>query len=422
MRSRSFPVNHKRAEKPFQHIHSDLREYPTLSYSKYKYFISFLDDCTSIAWIILLRKKTEACKATEQFIAMIKTQYGVSIMEWFSDNGGEYVDQDYIDLLLDHGIKIFRSILRQPQMNGRTEQFNQTMDTKAEALCFQACLPASYWEFCVLHGLFLYNRTPARRLDWATPIELADKEKPDLSKIHVLGCGAYIFISEKARANKLTPKSELMLFLGYRFGHESNMIFMCMPNNVLFYGATALFDETMFPKCDTRKTPTVMHIPDKTKKSKGEEKFPVVSFEYGFDSSDDDDDNIPYQPYFPPNKPEGTQPVPPVPPQPPTGPTGTVPPPLPPRTPPRGTPFRGSGVTHGRALGRGRGHGTLGPAPGAAGPSTAPGGATTKDGPCRSQRTRNVPHHPGNVYPEGTTVDKDLRKQPWKGNSVLAMK
>src|SRR6266699_4249053 len=98
-----------------------------------------------------------------------------------------------------------------------------------------------------------------------------------------------------------------------------------------------------------------------------------------------------------------------------------LPPPLPPRPPPRGSPFRGRGVLRGRALGRGRGRGTLGPAPGAAGPSTAPGGATTEDGPRRSQRQRNVPQRPGNVYPDGTTVDKDLRKQPWKGNKLVSV-
>jgi len=54
MRSRSFPQNPIHATKPFEQIHSDLREYPVLSYSKYKYYISFLDDCTSHAWIILL--------------------------------------------------------------------------------------------------------------------------------------------------------------------------------------------------------------------------------------------------------------------------------------------------------------------------------------------------------------------------------
>jgi len=95
MHSRSFLENPIRTTKPFQRIHSDLREYPVLSYSKFKYYISFLDDCTSHGWVVNLRKKkSKALKATEQFIAMIKTQYGVAILEWFTDNGGEYVDDD----------------------------------------------------------------------------------------------------------------------------------------------------------------------------------------------------------------------------------------------------------------------------------------------------------------------------------------
>jgi len=34
-----------------------------------------------------------------------------------------------------------------------------------------------------------------------------------------------------------------MTFLGYCDGHESNMMFMRAPNNVIFTAATALFDE-----------------------------------------------------------------------------------------------------------------------------------------------------------------------------------
>ena len=214
MRSRSFPENPIRATKPFERIHSDLREYPVLSYSKYKYYISFLDDCTSHAWIILLRKKTEALAATEQFLNMVKTQFRASVQEWFSDNGGEYQSDDYLALLKNRGIIIYRSVPRQPQMNGRAERFNQTIDTKSESMRHKACLPPSWWEFAVLHGLFLYNRTPFRRSKWITPRELVTKDKPDLSNLKVFGCGAYVYIPEKGRANKLSPKSELMIFHG----------------------------------------------------------------------------------------------------------------------------------------------------------------------------------------------------------------
>ena len=143
-----------------------------------------------------------------------------------------------------------------------------------------------------------------KRLKWVTPLEFSGKDAPDLSKLKVFGCGAYVFIHKDARKNKLSPKSELMVFLGYRSGHESNMIFMHAPNNVLFYGTTALFDETLFPKCPTYKIPPVTQVPNKKKKST-EDKQPTVVIEFGSDSSDDDDDHFPIQPL-----PSNEQPVP----------------------------------------------------------------------------------------------------------------
>jgi len=44
------------------------------------------------------------------------------------------------------------------------------------------------------------------------------KVKPDLSKLHVFSCGAYMFLPEEVRANKLTPKSELMTYIRYETG------------------------------------------------------------------------------------------------------------------------------------------------------------------------------------------------------------
>jgi len=51
-----------------------------------------------------------------------------------------------------------------------------------------------------------------------------------------------------------------MTFLGYCDGHESNMMFMCAPNNIIFTAATALFDERLFPKCAKHKVPSVTQI------------------------------------------------------------------------------------------------------------------------------------------------------------------
>ena len=55
------------------------------------------------------------------------------------------------------------------------------------------------------------------------------KVKPDLSKLHIFSCGAYVFLPEEVGANKLTPRSELMTYetgvKGWHFMRPSGTIF-----------------------------------------------------------------------------------------------------------------------------------------------------------------------------------------------------
>ena len=51
-------------------------------------------------------------------------------------------------------------------------------------------------------------------LDWQTPYYVLNNEIPDISHLRVFGCGAYVHIPEARQVNKLSPKSELMIYLG----------------------------------------------------------------------------------------------------------------------------------------------------------------------------------------------------------------
>ena len=125
---------------------------------------------------------------------------------------------------------------------------------KAQAIRFDACLPQSWWEFAVEFAVHVYDRTPIRHLKWRTPYEELNKAKPDISHLRVFGCGAYVFIPEDVRVNKLAPRAEVMTFLGYTPGIKG-FKFMRKPNNIIFHSATALFDEYMFPHCPDFKSP-----------------------------------------------------------------------------------------------------------------------------------------------------------------------
>ena len=120
---------------------------------------------------------------------------------------------------------------------------------KESAMHTEACLSPSWWEFSVKHAMHCYNRTPVQRLKWRTPFEAITKHKPDISTMRVFGCGAYVYIPPTRRTNKLSSKSELMVYLGE---HEGMKGYRFMRNgNILFYAAQALFDEEIFPRCKT---------------------------------------------------------------------------------------------------------------------------------------------------------------------------
>ena len=56
-------------------------------------------------------------------------------------------------------------------------------------------------------------------------------------------------LPEDVQANKMAPKSELMVYIGVALGNKSNFLFMRSPNNVLFTSTHALFNEAHFPHC-----------------------------------------------------------------------------------------------------------------------------------------------------------------------------
>jgi hypothetical protein len=123
---------------------------------------------------------------------------------------------------------------------------------KAQAIRLEACLPQNWWEFAVNYAVHIYNHTPLKHSsnDYKTPFERLHHAKPDVAHLGVFGCGAYVFLPEDMQSNNLSPRSELMTFIGLSEG-TMGYIFMRSPNNIVFTAIQALFDEMLFPKCLT---------------------------------------------------------------------------------------------------------------------------------------------------------------------------
>ena len=72
-------------------------------------------------------------------------------------------------------------------------------------------LPVSFWGYALKTAAFILNRAPSKSVAM-TPYEIWHGKKPKLSFLKVWGCEAYV---KKLQPDKLEPKSEKVIFVGY---------------------------------------------------------------------------------------------------------------------------------------------------------------------------------------------------------------
>ena len=119
------------------------------------------------------------------------------------------------------------------------------------------------------------------RIDWKTPIECFLGKKPDISYFRVFGCLTYVHIPKDQHKDKLTPKAEEMIFLGYEKNSKVYR-FLCS-NRSIYVATTATFVENLFPNCPKGKLRNKISIPEPRPRS------PIVN-----DIGDDDTSNHPF--------------------------------------------------------------------------------------------------------------------------------
>jgi hypothetical protein len=183
---------------------------------------------------------------------MVKNQFNKVIHEFMINAGGEFKSNELRTFLKELGIDILTSVLHMHQQNSHAERFIRTIVENAQAIHLEACIPQNWWEFAVNYAVHIYNRTPSKHSsnDYKTLFEILHYMKADVAHLRVFGCGAYVFLPEDVRSNNLSPRLELMTFIGLS-EETRGYIFMRSPNNNVFTAIQALLDEMLFPKCPT---------------------------------------------------------------------------------------------------------------------------------------------------------------------------
>ncbi|GKA21061.1 zinc finger, CCHC-type containing protein [Tanacetum coccineum] len=120
----------KMARKPYTHqverakdllglIHTDVcGPFKITSRQGASYFVTFTDDFSRYGYVYLLKHKHEVFETFKVFQKEVENQLGKTIKSLRSDRGGEYMSQEFLDHLKDHGIIAHRTPPYTPQHNG----------------------------------------------------------------------------------------------------------------------------------------------------------------------------------------------------------------------------------------------------------------------------------------------------------------
>ena len=88
----SLPLNLNKSPVPFMVIHSDVwGPSKVTSFGGSRWFVTFIDDCTRMTWVCLMKSKSEVNLLFQNFYKMVRTQYNAHVQVLRSDNGGEYL-------------------------------------------------------------------------------------------------------------------------------------------------------------------------------------------------------------------------------------------------------------------------------------------------------------------------------------------
>ncbi|GKA70026.1 retrotransposon protein, putative, ty1-copia subclass [Tanacetum coccineum] len=135
----------------------------------------------------------------------VENQLEKTIKSLRSDRGGEYMSQEFLDHLKDHGIIAHRTPPYTSQHNGVSERRNRTLLDMVRSMMSQTTLPKSFWDYALKSASRILNMVPTKKVH-KTPYKIWHGQAPKLSYLKVWGCEALVKRDTLTNLTNWNPK------------------------------------------------------------------------------------------------------------------------------------------------------------------------------------------------------------------------
>ena len=202
----------KRATRPLELVHTDLSgRIEPAGREGFQYAIIFTDDYSGFLTVYFLKNKSDAARATEKYIADVAPFGEIKGMSIRSDNGGEYISDEFNDVMIKNKIYHHTSAPKSPHQNGTAERSWRTLFDMGRCLLIESRLPKNFWTYAVMTAAYNRNRCYNPRIGKSS-FEAFKGIKPNIHHMNRFGtnCFAYIYDTKK-----LDPRAEKGVLVGY---------------------------------------------------------------------------------------------------------------------------------------------------------------------------------------------------------------
>jgi len=205
--------------------HSDVTgPMPVPTPEGHHYLVNLIDDFSRFKAVMPIKKKGQAKEAVMSLVNRWENQTGERLVALRTDDGKEYMGDEFNKWLAAKGIEHQRSAPYMHQHNGVAERYNRTLQERMSALLTDSGLPFKYWGEAAATVTVTDNRLVGSG-QTRTPYELFYGTKPEVSRLRVFGCKAWAYLSPDIR-RKLDPRAVPAIFLGYAPGTKGYRVLL----------------------------------------------------------------------------------------------------------------------------------------------------------------------------------------------------
>lgn len=110
-------------------------------------------------------------KKFREWKTLVENQTGRKLKCLRTDNGLEFLSNEFKDYCIKNGIPRHLTVRGTPQQNGLAERMNRTILERIRCLLSNANLPKKFWGEALMTATYLINRSPSSAIFFKTPME-----------------------------------------------------------------------------------------------------------------------------------------------------------------------------------------------------------------------------------------------------------